>query len=79
MHGKIPHGLNGRTFPPVQLQRKAQDHLSHGMSLHEGSDVGDITIECPAFEGLERLCGPAELITERNADPLGPVIQRQYA
>jgi len=74
VHGKIPHGLDRRTLPPVQLQRESQHDLSHRVGLHEGCDVGHITVECPAFKGLERLRGPAQLVAEGNADPLGSVI-----
>jgi hypothetical protein len=44
------------------------------VGLHEQRDVRDIAVKCAAFEGLERLRGPAQLIAEGNADPLGPVI-----
>ena len=33
MRSEIPHGLNGGTFPPVQLQRKSQHHFPHGMAM----------------------------------------------
>ena len=74
VHGKTPHGLDRRTFPPVQLQRESQHDLSHLVGLHERRDVRHIAVKCAAFEGLERLRGPAQLIAEGNADPLGPVI-----
>ena len=78
MCGEIPHRLDRRTFPAVQLQGEAQDHLSHCMLTDKGRNVGHITVNRPALEGLERLGGPTQLIAERHTDPLGPVIQRQY-
>jgi hypothetical protein len=78
MCGKIPHRLDRRTFPSVQLQGETQDHFSHRMLMDKGRNMGHIAVDRPALEGLERLSGPAQLIAERHPDPLGPVIQRQY-
>lgn len=72
--GKCSHGLDGRTFPPIQLQRKTQNHLPDLMRVDEGGDVGHIPVERSSLERFERLGGPPQLITEGDTDPLGPVI-----
>jgi len=76
--GKFPHGLDRRTFPPIQLKRKSQHHLPNLMGAHEGGDVSDITVERPSLERFKRLGRPPQFIAESDADPLGPVIQSQY-
>lgn len=76
--GKIPHGQDGRAFPTVQLQRKSENDLPDLMGIDEGDNVRHVTIQRASLEGFQRLCRPAQFIAQRNADSLGPIIQRQY-
>jgi len=57
--GKLPHRLNRRPFPSVQLERKSQDHLPHFVRTDEGGYVFNITIKGTPLKRLKRLRGPA--------------------
>jgi hypothetical protein len=74
--GKIPHGQDGRPFPPIQLQRKSENDLPDLMPVDERGNVGHVTVQRAPLEGFKRLCCPAKFIAQRNADSLGPIIQR---
>lgn len=67
----------GGPFLPVQPEREAQQDLSDGMRLNEGPNMGDVFLQPLASKRLERLRGPAQLITQGHTDALGSVIERK--
>ncbi len=76
--GEIAHRQHRLAFPPVEPERKPQDHLPDLVGGHERGDMGDVAVERPPLEGFQRLGRPPQLVAERHADPLRPVVERQY-
>jgi len=76
---KFTHALDRRTFPAIQLQRKSQQHTAHVVQADERDNVGDIAIERPPLESLQRLRRPSQLVAEGDANPLRSIVQSQYA
>lgn len=71
---KHPHGLNRRTFTPVKPKRQTQQHQRNFVPLDQGNDVGNVLTERAPLKGFKRLCGPPQLIAQRDADPLRPIV-----
>jgi len=76
---KFAHGLDRRTFPAVQLQRKSQQYTPDLVCADEGDNVCNVAIERSPRERFKRLRGPSQLVAEGDADSLRSIIQGEYA
>ena len=76
---ELPHGLDRGTFPSVQLERESQDHPADFVRRNQLGDMGEVLTERPPLECFQRLSCPPQLVAQGHADPLGAVVQCQYA
>ncbi len=68
-------GLHRRSFFTIEPQRQSDHDFSDIVRVHQLLNVRKIPIERPPLDRFKRLRGPPKLIAERDADPLGPVVE----